>query len=590
MAGDQTGKCFAVCACVCVNVSSVCAQIYVNGAARTDKFSTFGLPKTPLSMDFSYSARAFLNSAALIVLTFLVAACTEESKPASPEAKLAFSRVIPKPVSANTTGTTFQITKNTTIVADSSAELRDVANYLAEDLKTITGLSPKVTSETEEGAIVLALGGPSSLGNEGYELQIDEKQVKITANKPAGVFYGIQTLRQMIADKDDKASRNEWDIATGSVTDHPEYAWRGSMLDVARHFFSVEDVKRYIDLLSYYKMNILHLHLSDDQGWRIEIKSWPNLTAIGGQSQVGGGKGGFYTQEQYKDIVAYAQSRFITIVPEIDLPGHTNAALVSYPDELLPGAPIRLEAGEKRRPVAGQPHIGTEVGFSTLTLKKETTFKFVNDVIREIASITPGPYFHVGGDEAQVTKKADYIQFVNRFKEIVNANGKIMIGWEEIAQADLDSTVLTQFWHSREYAKMAAEKGSRIIFSPSTKVYLDMQYDSTSRIGLHWAAYIEVDSSYMWDPAKLVPGITREQIMGVEAPLWTETVVTMDDIEYLVFPRMPGVAEIGWTPSSARNWDEYKVRLSQHAQQWKSMGIDFYRSPKVEWPNEAPPQ
>jgi hexosaminidase len=539
----------------------------------------------------SHLARAYFNCAAFIILTLLVAACNNpKSKPTSPEAKLAFERVIPKPISATATGKTFLITRNTTIVADSSSsELADVANYLAKNLKTITGLSLNVASNANEGAILLTLGGSSSLGNEGYELHIDEKQVKIMANKPAGVFYGIQTLSQIIADKGDKASRNEWEVATGTITDHPEYAWRGSMLDVARHFFSVEDVKRYIDLLSYYKINILHLHLSDDQGWRIEIKSWPNLTAIGGQSQVGGGKGGFYTQDQYKEIVAYAQSRFITIVPEIDLPGHINAALVSYPGELLPGTPIKLEAGEKARPVAGQPHTGIEVGFSTLTLKKETTFKFVNDVIREIASITPGPYFHIGGDEAQVTKKPDYIAFVNRFKEIVNANGKIMIGWEEVAQADLDSTVITQFWHSREYAKMAAEKGSRIIFSPSTKVYLDMQYDSTSRIGLNWAAYIEVDSSYRWDPAKLVPGIGREQIMGIEAPLWTETVITMDDIEYLVFPRLPGIAEIGWTPSSSRNWDDYKVRLSNHAKSWKAMGIDFYRSPKIEWADEGRP-
>jgi hexosaminidase len=537
-------------------------------------------------MLFSHFVRTCFHCAAFILLVILVAAC-DNSKPTSPEAKLAFERVIPKPVSANATGKTFFITKNTAIVADSSGELRDVANYLAESLKTITGLSLSEASKEQEGAILLSLGGSSSLGEEGYELQINEKQLKITANKPAGVFHGIQTLRQIIADKDDKASRDEWEIATGTITDHPEYAWRGSMLDVARHFFSVEDVKRYIDLLSYYKINILHLHLSDDQGWRIEIKSWPNLTAIGGQSQVGGGKGGFYTQEQYKDIVAYAQSRFITIVPEIDLPGHTNAALVSYPDELLPPTPIKLEPGQKR-PVAGQPHIGTEVGFSTLTFKKEaTTFKFVNDVISEISAITPGPYFHVGGDEAQVTKKEDYIAFVNRFKQIVNANGKIMIGWEEIAQADLDSTAIAQFWHSRDYAKMAAEKGAKIIFSPSTKVYLDMQYDSTSRIGLHWAAYIEVDSSYQWDPAKLVPGIGRESIMGVEAPLWTETVVTMEDIEYLVFPRLPGIAEVGWTPSSSRNWDEYKVRLANHAKPFKAMGIDFYRSTKVPWADEA---
>jgi hexosaminidase len=552
---------------------------------QSDNFFTFEFLKTFLLMYFSHLMRSYINCAAFIVLTFLVAACNN-SKPTSPEAKLAFDRVIPKATSANATGKTFLITGKTTIVADSS--LSDVANYLAENLKAITGLSINLSSEAQDGSIMLSLqGGSSSLGDEGYELQIDENQIKIVANKAAGVFYGIQTLRQIIADKDDKASRNEWEVATGTITDHPEYAWRGSMLDVARHFFSVEDVKRYIDLLSYYKINILHLHLSDDQGWRIEIKSWPNLTAIGGQSQVGGGKGGFYTQEQYKEIVAYAQGRFITIVPEIDLPGHTNAALVSYKDELLPGPSIRLEAGEKSRPVAGQPHIGTDVGFSTLSLKKESTFKFVNDVIREIASITPGPYFHVGGDEAAVTKKPDYIEFVNRFKEIVNANGKIMIGWEEIAQADLDSTAIVQYWHSSNYAKMGAEKGAKILFSPSTKAYLDMQYDSASRIGLHWAAYIEIDSSYQWDPATLVPGIEREQIIGVEAPLWTETVVNMDDIEYLVFPRLPGIAEIGWTPSSSRNWDDYKVRLSNHAKPWKAMGIDFYRSAKVPWADEA---
>lgn len=539
-------------------------------------------------MYFSHFMRTYFNGVALIALALFVSACNN-SKPTSPEAKIAFERVIPKASAANASGKTFLITEKTTIVADSSsAELGAVANYLSENLKSITGLAVNVSSKAEEGSIILSLQGASSeLGDEGYELQIDEKQLKITANKPAGIFYGIQTLRQIIADKDAEASRTEWEVATGTISDHPEYAWRGSMLDVARHFFSVEDVKRYIDLISYYKINILHLHLSDDQGWRIEIKSWPNLTAIGGQSQVGGGKGGFYTQEEYKDIVAYAQSRFITIVPEIDLPGHTNAALVSYRDELLPGTPIKLEAGEKPRPIAGQPHIGTDVGFSTLSLKKESTLKFINDVIREISAITPGPYFHVGGDEAAVTKKPDYIEFVNHFKQIVNANGKIMVGWEEIAQGDLDSTAIIQYWHSSNYAKMAADKGAKILFSPSKKAYLDMQYDSTSRIGLHWAAYIEVDSSYQWDPATLVPGIERYQIVGIEAPLWSETTVTMDDIEYLVFPRLPGIAEVGWTSPSARNWDDYKVRLANHAKPWKVLGIDFYRSAQVQWADSA---
>jgi hexosaminidase len=356
------------------------------------------------------------------------------------------------------------------------------------------------------------------------------------------------------------------------------------MLDVARHFFSVADVKRYIDLISHYKMNILHLHLSDDQGWRIEIKSWPNLTRIGGSTEVGGGKGGFYTQEQYKDIVAYAQSRFVTIVPEIDLPGHINSALASYP-ELNAGPPIKIEPGEKVRPVPGQLYTGIEVGFSTLHIKKEATFKFVNDVLRELAALTPGPYLHIGGDEAAVTKKEDYIQFINRFKGIVASHGKKMIGWEEIAQGDIDSTVLVQHWHSEQYAKTAAEKGAKLIFSPSKKVYLDMQYDSTTKLGLHWAAYIEADSSYMWDPATRVPGIEKSQIVGVEAPLWTETIVTMDDIEYMIFPRLPGIAEIGWTASANRDWNEYKARVGKQGKRWKEMDINYYQSPVIQWVN-----
>jgi hexosaminidase len=528
----------------------------------------------------------FSFSSAMIILAFLVAACNG-SKTTSPEAKLAFSRVIPKPVSANATGKTFFINGKTTIVAESSGDLQNVAGYLAETLKSVTGLDVKSASTADDGAIVLSLSGAASnLGDEGYELAIEEKQLKITANKPAGIFHGIQTLRQIIADKDEKATRDEWEIGTGTITDYPEYAWRGSMLDVGRHFFSVEDVKRYIDMLSYYKVNIFHLHLSDDQGWRIEIKSWPNLTAVGSKNEVGGGKGGFYTQEQYKDIVAYAQSRFITVVPEIDMPGHINAALVSYP-ELVPGPPIKLEKGERPRPVAGKVHTGIDVGFSTLSLKKPTTLKFINDVIREISEMTPGPYFHVGGDEAAVTAKPDYINFVNEFKKIVNANGKIMVGWEETAQGNVDSTAIVQYWHSAEYAKMAADKGAKVLFSPSKRVYLDMQYDSTSRIGFNWAAYIELDSSYMWDPATLVPGIERENIIGIEAPLWTETVLNMDDIEYLSFPRLPGVAEIGWTATSARNWDDYKGRVANHAKMWKGMGIDFYRSKKVQWADEA---
>lgn len=528
----------------------------------------------------------------LILIPLVLMQSCEKSKPASPAVQEAFDIVIPKPVSSTASGKTFFLTKHTTIIADDGDEVQAIAGFLAAELKPATGFEPGVRSDGDPGrdAVILTMSGADKqLGDEGYELSVTEDQVRITANKPAGLFYGVQTLLQLLPPQIESETEQdvEWEIATGTIRDYPAYPWRGAMLDVARHFFPVENIKRYIDLISYYKMNRLHLHLSDDQGWRIEIKSWPNLTEIGGRTQVGGGTGGYYTQQQYKDIVAYARSRYITVVPEIDLPGHINAALVSY-SELNVNPSLRREAGipgPEVDPVPGQFYTGTDVGFSTLDITKPITFRFVEDVLRELATITPGPYLHIGGDEAAVTKKPDYIVFVNRFKEIVEANGKTMIGWEEISQGDIDSTVIVQHWASPKYASLAAKKGAKMIFSPAQKVYLDMQYDSTTRLGLHWAAYIEVDSSYSWDPATRIEGINRNQILGVEAPLWTETITTMDDIEYMAFPRIAGVAEIGWSVPELRKWDEYKIRLGKQSTRWTIMGIDYYASSVVPWTN-----
>ena len=516
----------------------------------------------------------------------------KDSRPASSEAKLRFESVIPKPVSATMSGNTFTLTKSSRIFLDGpEPELGKAGKFLAQKLTPATGFDIQVSAGEKpsgSGHIVLTLqGGGTDLGQEGYQLDIAEEQVKITANSAIGLFWGVQTLRQLLPEEIEQstaAQNGVWEIATGTIRDFPEYSWRGSMLDVARHFFTVADIKHYIDLISLYKINRLHLHLSDDQGWRIQIDSWPNLTAIGSRNAVGGARGGFYTKQEYAEIIDYAADHFITVIPEIDMPGHINAALVSY-KELLPGPAIRREpAGpEVNKPTPGVVHQGIEVGFSTLDVKKEVTFKFITDVLRELAEMTPGPYLHIGGDEAAVTKKPDYIAFVNRFKEIVKANGKRMIGWEEIAQGDIDSTVTVQYWSSKEHAKVAASKGAKMVFSPAQKVYLDMQYDSTTKLGLHWAAYIEVDSSYMWDPTTFVEDINADQILGVEAPLWSETLVTMDDVEYMLFPRLPGVAEVGWTPRENRQWDEYKVRLANQSKRWEVMDINFYRSPKVSW-------
>ena len=490
--------------------------------------------------------------------------------------------IIPKPVSVIGGGKLFELNSKSGIyVEGASVELQNIGNYLAEKLNKVTDYDLKVAAlpaTTPEGnnIILSTATKDQELGEQGYFISIDEKQVKITANEPAGVFAAIQTIRQLFPDKIESSSRQDgpWSVPTGTIKDYPAYEYRGAMLDVSRHFFGIDDVKRYIDFLAFYKMNVFHLHLSDDQGWRIEIKSWPNLTAHGGSTQVGGGKGGFYTQEQYKEIVKYAQDRYIIIVPEIDMPGHTNAALASYPELNCNDSATKL-------------YSGTEVGFSTLCVRKDITYKFIDDVVRELAAITPGPFIHLGGDESHATKKEDYLLFINRVQPIVKKYDKWMIGWEEAAQSNLDSSTVIQHWANAEHAKEAVRKGAKIIMSPATKVYLDMQYDSTSRIGLHWAAYIELDSSYNWALSTKTPGIPRESILGVEAPLWTETVTNMTDIEYLVFPRLPGIAEIGWTPEAARNWDEYKTRLGKHAFRMKAMDIDFYRSKQIPWADSA---
>jgi len=529
----------------------------------------------------------------LVPLLIVLGAALLQSCTSEPPTDLTKESIIPKPVSVTATGKGFSL-KNPTIFVDES--LKDIlGSYLSTELNRLTGITSKLASnpDTQAGGNIylVVADGDAELGTEGYELSISEDSVTITANKPAGVFYGIQTLLQVVPLKADQSGN--YSIATGTIRDYPTWGWRGSMLDVARHFFSVEDVKRYIDMISYYKTNILHLHLTDDQGWRIEIKSWPNVAIHGGATQVDGGKGGYYTQEQYKEIVAYAAARYITIVPEIDMPSHSNAVLASYgelnnPETKFPkdgnyAGPLETKGIGEGKDKPTDLYTGREVGWSTLSLSKPNTMKFVNDVIRELAEITPGPYIHIGGDEAHVTKKEDYIEFINRFSEILKANGKQMIGWEEIAQANIDGNAIAQHWASEDHAKEAAAKGAKIIMSPSKKVYLDMKYDSLSRIGYNWAAYIEVDDAYNWDPATRVPGINKEQILGVEAPLWGETLKNMDDVMYLLFPRHPGIAEIGWSPAAGRSWEEYKVRLGNHGPRMKAWGIDYYRSNKVQW-------
>ena len=511
----------------------------------------------------------------LFGLAVVPLACTSPEPPTALD--LAAVPLIPQPASLQATGGSFRLTSQTIIYTDGvSEEMRAVGEHLASYLRPATGFPlPVETAETapEAGHMYLTLTEEGDLGEEGYELTITEDQVRIAAAQPAGAFWALQTLRQLlpVAIEGERAPEGtSWEIASGTIRDAPTYAYRGAMLDVARHFFRPDDVKQYIDYLVRYKMNTLHLHLSDDQGWRIEIKSRPKLAEYGGSTAVDGDPGGHYTQEQYADLVAYAQERYVTIVPEIDMPGHTNAALTSYPE---------LNCNGK----APELYTGTEVGFSTLCTDKESTYTFIEDVVRELVALTPGPFIHIGGDESHATAKEDYIPFVNRVQAIVQSHGKRVIGWDEIAEAKIIPDAVAQYWDKAENATAAVAQGAQLIISPASKAYLDMQYDSSTELGLHWAAYIEVDDAYNWDPTELVEGVDKEHILGIEAPLWTETITNMDELEYMVFPRLLGLAEIGWSPASVRDWESYKVRLGKQKPLFEALDINYYPSAMVPW-------
>lgn len=469
--------------------------------------------------------------------------------------------LIPVPASHISTDGNYTITNETTIKVNDDPDVTAIVKLFADEIQRATALTIQAANT---GKIDFTLDGDSNLGDEGYQLSITSGGLTLRAHKPAGLFYGTQTLRQLF----NTPQNGILSLPTLSITDSPRFRWRGAMLDVARHFFSVEDVKRYIDLISHYKMNRLHLHLTDDQGWRIEIKSWPNLTEIGAQTQVNGGCGGFYTQEQYKEIIEYARSRFVMIIPEIDTPGHTNAALASYPE---------LNVTEE----APDPYEGIEVGFSSLSINMAITYQFLDDVIRELAAITPGPYIHIGGDEAKSTPEEDYKLFIKRIQEIVYSHNKIPVGWAEIGETELDERTIAQHWFGAAY-QGAKEQGCKIILSPANKTYLDIKYDETSPLGLDWAGLVSVKDSYNWEPGEYMEKLEESDILGIEAPIWTETLLTMKDIEFMAFPRLPGLAELAWSPKG-QSWDEYKPRLAMHGKYMASMDINFFRSPDVDW-------
>ncbi|WP_448810847.1 family 20 glycosylhydrolase [Agromyces bauzanensis] len=505
--------------------------------------------------------------------------------------------IIPAPTSIELRGDAapFRLTDGSRIVVR-GAGAAAVAETFAARARAATGFELSV-AEGEAAAsdlvLVIADGEAPGGATEGYTLTSGAGGVRIGADTAEGLFRGTQSLRQLLPAEIERADAagepaGGWTVPAASVADAPRFAYRGAMLDVARHFFPVEDVLRFIDAIALLKLDVLHLHLTDDQGWRIEIRSWPELTGIGAATSVGGDGGGFYTQADYRRIVAYAAERFVTIVPEIDLPGHTNAALSAYPELNCDG-------------VAPAPYEGTEVGFSSLCAspeRAEATDRFLADVVREVAELTPGPWLHLGGDESLATSADDYRDLARRIAAAGAATGKTVIGWHELgASPELPPGTIGQYWSfvepeadAAELTRSFVEQSGRVIMSPADVAYLDMQYVDDpqgplgGRLGQDWAkGPTTIDEAYLWDPAAVVPGVGERDVLGVEAPVWTETLGSISEVEFMVFPRIAAIAEIGWSPAGPRDVEGFFGRVAALGRHLDALGVAYYPVRGVPW-------
>lgn len=407
-----------------------------------------------------------------------------------------------------------------------------------------------------------------TLGTEGYMLDITTSGVKIRGAADAGLFYGIQTVRQMLpADIERKIIQGTVRLQCVHIEDAPAYTWRGAMIDIARRFHTYEELRQQIERMALYKLNRLHLHLSDDQGWRIEIKSKPNLTTVGSKSAVGGGTSGFLTQKQYRDLQDYALERHIVIIPEIDMPGHIYAALASYPSDLNCSGNSNLSPLYATPP---QPYTGVKVGWSKFCLTKPSIYDFVETVIGEIASITKGPWIHLGGDEI---KDDLYGTFIKKAEAIVIKNNKIAIGWEEVLAQDINPSTIGQLWQYN-----TGNQVNKTILSFCGTFYLDHGNVPGQPNTAVWCADQGVSLEHVYGFQ-----ITQANAIGVEGAVWTEQVEGAAELDNRLWPRMIAVAEVAWTQQAQRNLADFIKRIGYHGQRLEDMGCQYYVTPTVNW-------
>lgn len=463
--------------------------------------------------------------------------------------------------------------------------------------KTATGYAPEITTEKRNSNVILCILNPS-LMEESYQLNISPKIIQVEAGAEKGIFYAFQTLRQLLPPAIESSTRVEgikWNIPCMTVEDSPSFSYRGMMLDVSRHFVNKEDIKRYIDLLAFHKMNTFHWHLTDDQGWRIEIKKYPLLTKTGGyrNKTIKGFMwdnptewdtkcyGGFYTQEDIKEVVEYAKKRFVEIIPEIEMPGHCMAALAAYPEYSCSGGPFEVE--------------GRWGVFNDIFCTKENTFLFLQEILDEVISLFPSKYIHLGGDEAPRIRWKNCVHcqkrmrqeklnteaklqtyFMNRIENYLNGKGKKIIGWDEILEGGISQRATIMSWRGENRGIKAAQAGYDVIMTPNAYMYLNShQLGAEDSIGIK-RRLISLKKVYNYNP---IPATLTEKeamhIKGVQANLWTEYVVTIPQMDYSLFPRLSAVAEIAWSRRENMDYDSFCMRLEKIKKHYDLLGVTY---------------
>jgi len=510
--------------------------------------------------------------------------------------------IIPEPVSLQQKEGAYNFTTQIVIEEGSTnLAVKKTADWLKEKL-SVTGLPVSVASSAEKADIHFSLNktANNTIGKEGYQLSVSANNgVTITANDPAGLFYGVQTLLQLLPPAIESKSvvKNiSWSVPLVDITDYPRFGWRGLMFDISRHFFNKEQVKQYIDAMVKYKYNLLHLTLANDEGWRVEIKALPKLTSVGAWNVKRVGTfgnfipptddeprdyGGFLSQNDIKELVQYAKDRFINILPEIDVPGHSLAAIASYPElSCTPGADkYRVRSGEKIMEWPANGHFYALVD-NTMCPANEKVYTFLDKVFTEVAQLFPFEYIHVGGDECaknfweknpqilELMKKENLktmneVQsyFEKRVEKIVESKGKKVIGWDEILEGGLAPNAAVMSWRGMKGGIEAAKMGHEVVMSPTTFAYLDyMQSDVMTEPPVY--ASLRLSKSYEFEP---VPdGVNAKYIKGGQANLWTEQIYTMRQAEYMTWPRAFAIAESIWSPKEKKNWNTFVPKVEEH--------------------------